>query len=72
LSGDLGANDGVVEIMLRGIRGRLRRLELRSRVVDILLRDCPPRDERFEPGDGALRILQPSGGTAIGGFVSRR
>ena len=66
-------NDLVVQnstISDTSFSGGLCRLELRSRVVDILLSDCAPRDERFEPSDRALGIIEPSGGTAICGVVS--
>jgi hypothetical protein len=69
LTRDLGPDDRVIEILLRRVGGGLGGLELRARVVDVLLCDRASGDERLETRDRALGIVEPSDGAAVRGIV---
>src|SRR6185369_365588 len=58
LTGDLGTYRRVVDILPRGIDCGLRCVELRSRVVDVLLRDGAFLDERYESSERALGVVE--------------
>ena len=61
--------DAVVQILLRDIDDRLRRLELRARIVDVLLRHGVFGQQRLQSSDGSLCVVQSSDRAAIRSLV---
>src|ERR1019366_10139812 len=56
-SGDLGADDGIVEVLPGLVERGFRGVGLGARIVDVLLCDGVPGAERLEPAERAFRVV---------------
>ena len=67
-SGHLGADDRIVEVLPGLVERGFRGIELSARVIDVLLRDGVPGEERLEAADRALCVVVAGEDARVCGF----